>query len=184
MLTDWFITQSGVKQGDTLSPTLFGIFFNDIAHEVNNLNLGINIGNRTLSILLYADDIVLLSDTEEGLQTMLNTVYAWSMRNMITFNDNKSKIVHYRKSSNPQTTTTFYLGDNYLSVDKQHKYLGIIFDEFVDFNVIVNVLADAGNRALGAIINKYKQINGLGYYTYIKLYNSCIYPILDYCAKV
>ncbi len=44
MLTDWFITKSGVKQDDTHSPTLFGIFINDIVHEVNNLNLGINIG--------------------------------------------------------------------------------------------------------------------------------------------
>ncbi len=76
-LTDWLITKSGVKQGDTLTPTLFGIFINDIVHEVNNLILGINIGNRKLSILLYGDDIVLLlSDAEEGLQTMLNTVYA------------------------------------------------------------------------------------------------------------
>ncbi len=63
MFTDWFITKSGVKQGDTLSPTRF---INDTVHKVNNLNLGINIGNRKLSILLYADDIVLLSDTEEG----------------------------------------------------------------------------------------------------------------------
>ncbi len=137
--------------------------------EVNNLNLGINIGNRKLSILLYADDIVLLSDTEEGLQTMLNTVYTWSMRSMIKFNDNKSKIVHYRKPSIPQTTTPFDLGDNYLSVVKQYKYLGIIFDEFVDFNVTVDVLAGVRTRVLWAIINKYKQINGLGYYTCIKL---------------
>ncbi len=109
MLTDWFITKSSVRQGDTLSPTLFCIFINDIVHEVNNLNLCINIGNRTLSILLCADDIVSLSDTEEALQNMLNTVYTCSVRNMIKFNDNKSKIAHYRKPSIPQTTTTFFL---------------------------------------------------------------------------
>ncbi len=51
-------------------------------------------------------------------------------------------------------------------------------------NVTANVLADAGNRALGAIINKYKQINGLGYYTYTKVCNSCVCPILDYSAEV
>ncbi len=37
---------------------------------------------------------------------------------------------------------------------------------------------------LGAIINKYKEINGLGYYNYTKLYNSFVCPILDYCAEV
>ncbi len=111
---------------------------------------------------MYADDIALLSNTKKGLQTMLNTVYAWIMRNMIKFNDNKSQVVHYRKPSIHQTTTTFYLGDIYLWVVKQYKCLGIIFDEFVDFNVTMNVVADAVNRAaIGAIINKYKQINGL-----------------------
>ncbi len=38
--------------------------------------------------------------------------------------------------------------------------------------------------ALGAIISKYKHINGLGYYTYPKVYNSGIHPILDYCSEV
>ncbi len=31
--------------------------------EINDLNLGVKIGNKKVSILLYADDIVLLSDT-------------------------------------------------------------------------------------------------------------------------
>ncbi len=76
MLTDWFITKGSVKHGDTLFPTLFGIVINNIIYEVNNLNICINIANRQLSILLYSDDIVLVSDTDNGLQTMLNNVYA------------------------------------------------------------------------------------------------------------
>jgi hypothetical protein len=103
---------------------------------------------------------------------------------MIRFNDKKSNLVHYRKPSCPLTTKTFYLGENTLSVVKQYKYLGIIFDEFLDYNVTAKVLADAGNRALGAIIAKYKKINGFGYYTFTKLFNSCVCPILDYCSEV
>ena len=34
-LTDWFDTDSGVCQGDSLSPTLFGIFVNDVAQAIN-----------------------------------------------------------------------------------------------------------------------------------------------------
>ncbi len=66
------------KQSDTLSQhcLAFLALLLYIVFDVNNLNLDINIRNIKLSILLYADDIVLLSDTEEGLQTMLNTAYA------------------------------------------------------------------------------------------------------------
>ncbi len=40
-----------------------------------NYYLGVKIGNKKVSILLYADDIALLSDTDNGLQAMLNVVY-------------------------------------------------------------------------------------------------------------
>ncbi len=77
LLTNWFQSHSGLKQGDALSPTLYGIFINDIVREINDLNLGVKIGNKKLSILPYADDIVLLSDTENELQAMLNVVHKW-----------------------------------------------------------------------------------------------------------
>ncbi len=57
------------------------------------------IGNKKLRILLYADDIVLLSDTENRLQAMLNVVHKWGQKFMIMFNEEKSNIVHYRKSN-------------------------------------------------------------------------------------
>ncbi len=110
------------RQAGCIYNTLFDILINGIVYEVNNLNLGIIIRNRKLSDLLYTDDIVLLNDTDEGLQTMLNTAYAWDMRNMIKYNGKKSKIEHYRNLSIPQTNTTFCLGDNYLSVVKQYIY--------------------------------------------------------------
>ncbi len=50
----------GVKQGDVLSLTLFSLFINDIAVNVNSMKLGISFGNKNISILLYADDIVIL----------------------------------------------------------------------------------------------------------------------------
>ncbi len=59
-------SHSGLKQGDTLSLTLFGIFINDIVREINDLNLVVKIGNKKKSILLYTDEIILLSDIENG----------------------------------------------------------------------------------------------------------------------
>ena len=100
-LTNWFRSESGVLQGDTLSPTLFNIFINDLIPSVKSLNKGIPIGDQNLSILLYADDIVILSENASDLQIMLDKIYDWSFKNMVRFNPKKSNVVHFRKKIHP-----------------------------------------------------------------------------------
>ncbi len=78
MLMDWFNTKAGVKQADSLSPTMFGIFINDIVEDVKST--GIEIDGHKICILLYADDIVLLSDTDEGLLKRFDKVYQLSLK--------------------------------------------------------------------------------------------------------
>merc|ERR1711942_517805 len=70
--TQYFDCPVGVKQGDCLSPTLFAIFINDLATEIKDSNIGIILEEGLLiNILLYADDIVLLADNEEDMQSMV-----------------------------------------------------------------------------------------------------------------
>ena len=95
--TDWFNYTSGVRQGDNLSPTLFALYINDLAVQIKALNKGVQIDDYNLSILLYADDIALISPTERGLQDMLNTVDSWCKKWRLQINPNKSKVVHFRK---------------------------------------------------------------------------------------
>ena len=61
-MSDWFDVKIGLKQGCILSPLLFNIFINDLAQMVNNLECGASYSEGDVTILLYADDIVLLSD--------------------------------------------------------------------------------------------------------------------------
>ncbi len=75
MLTDCLDTNADIKQGDSLSSTMFGIFINDIIEDIKSVNTGIDIDGHCICILLYADDIVLLSDSEEGLRKPLDKVY-------------------------------------------------------------------------------------------------------------
>ena len=50
---------------------------NNLASEVKSLNCGVKLGDTTISILLYADDIALISESEDSLQRMLDVVNNW-----------------------------------------------------------------------------------------------------------
>ena len=71
----------GVRQSDNLSPTLFSIYHNNLAIELKDLNLGITLGDMHICILIYEDDIVLVSENEQNLQTMVDRVYIYGVIN-------------------------------------------------------------------------------------------------------
>ena len=74
--TDWFKTTCGVKQSDNVSTSLFGLNITDLAQELNALNLGIHLDEGLdVSILLYADDLALLSDNATNGKNWQKLVY-------------------------------------------------------------------------------------------------------------
>ena len=66
--TDWFKVNRGLRQGCNLSPALSNLFINDLADTIHGIDSGIQCGGVQVPILMYADDIVLLADSEEKLQ--------------------------------------------------------------------------------------------------------------------
>jgi hypothetical protein len=95
-ITEWFNISSGVRQGDPLSPTLFCVFINSLIKEINELQLGIKIGNTQVAILAFADDIVLIANGEIELNQMLAKTENWCNRYRLEVNTDKTKVVHFR----------------------------------------------------------------------------------------
>ena len=62
----------GLRQGCVLSPLLFTVYMNWI-DKCSQADECATIGNCKISRLLFADDLVLLSSTESGLQRALNS---------------------------------------------------------------------------------------------------------------
>ena len=84
--TDWFSVLCGVRQGDNLSPTLFALYVNDLIQEIKGLNAGIQIDEHNISVLAYADDLVLIANTEQDLQRMLDVTANWCVKWCIRIN--------------------------------------------------------------------------------------------------
>lgn len=170
--------------GDVLSPTLFNIFLNNLAVELKDLGLGININNRNICILLYADDIVLLSDNELNLQRMLDHMYNWCIKWRLKINETKTNVMHFRGKNVKATAHPFKFGDISLTLVERYKYLGVFFDKNLTFEHGVGVLCDSGGRALGGVISKFKQLKDVGFKTFQNLFFVGVKPILEYGAGV
>jgi len=183
MRTGWFPTPFGVKQGDVLSPTLFALFVNDLAQEIKSANLGIDIDGFNLSILLYADDIVVCTDEEIKLQRMLGIMKDWCNKWRLSINGDKTQIVHFRKPSVTRSEFEFFFGQTQLMYSRTYKYLGFIFHENMTFSEGRRVLSESAGR-LGAVINRLKLCPQIGYATFTRLFDSMVGPILFYAAGV
>ena len=66
LTTNRVFLQKGLKQGCNLSPLLFNLYVANIAHELENSIDGFPLTTIRISILLFADDIVLISESEVG----------------------------------------------------------------------------------------------------------------------
>ena len=183
-LTDWFSTTAGVRQGQNDSATMFSILVNKFALKIKSMNKGIQLRDFNLSILLYADDIVLVSDKVEHLQQMINELNCWCSKWRMIVNPEKTQVIHFRPKKSQKTDNKFTLGNITLNVVSSYKYLGCTFNEFLQDVITGNSLAEGAKRALGKVLSKYYSNKGLGFKTYKALYETCVCPIMDYGSGV
>ena len=82
-----------MKQGAVLSARLFCIYIDDLIKELRRKRTGCWITDNFVGVIIYADDIVLLSPSLDGLQDMLDTCNMYAIQHNLTFsiNDNPAK---------------------------------------------------------------------------------------------
>ena len=180
MVTGWF----DVRQGDSLSPTLFSIFRNDLAQEINGLNAGVMIGGPCLSIILYADDIVLLAPKPENLPCMLDTISAWCNKWCMQINPQKTQVLHARNRQRPRSTFQFSCTGAPLAYTESYKYLGYFVHEHINNEHHVEILTNAASRSFARIHSIFKSIGNMGLKSYETLYNAYVLPIMNYASGI
>ncbi|MCO5594742.1 hypothetical protein L7F22_048776 [Adiantum nelumboides] len=91
-LSDAIESTIGVREGCPLSPTLFGIYIHELSKYVDTYgDAGSSLARVMIPFLLYADDVVLISDSPKGLQRQLDALQRFCADRDLTVNLGKTK---------------------------------------------------------------------------------------------
>ena len=100
-----------------------------------------------MNCLLYADDLVLLSQSESGLQACLHKLERYVKKWKLGVNLKKSKVLNFTTTAKRRLyiTSKWYFNGDLLECVEEYTYLGIIFHYGGSFKPVLKLLY---NKAL------------------------------------
>lgn len=146
----------GVRQGDPLSPLLFNLVINEVLDGLLPI-IGVETGGVKINALAFADDLVLMASTADGLQRLLNAtteiLRAFGLELMAAKCSALSLVPSGRDKKMKVATESLFVVDGaripQLQVLDRWKYLGIVYDSrglvasSVDFQDMLNRVKSA-----------------------------------------
>ena len=181
LYNDSFICNTGVRQGCPLSPILFTLFTSDLLDEIKQC-YGVMLGSRKVAGLMFADDLVLLANNQQDLQSSLNLLYGYCSKWALTVNHSKTKVLVFGGASSLCPFIWSYNGDP-LQVFS-YRYLGVIFTNTGSFTLAVKTFCQSALKVLNMIRAQSREKGGFTPNVMCLLYSAMVQPILEYSCEV
>ena len=182
-LTDFFDSKTGVKQGCNLSPNLFNIFVNDLPDIFDSTCDPVPLGGSLENCLLYADDLLLMSLTENGLQHCLNKLFDYTKKWKLQVNLKKTKVMVFNKSGKKLKLNCMF-GHTKVEMATSYTYLGCVLTPSGSFSVNQEYLYKKGLRALFSLLKDFNTQKGTPVRLFLKLFDSLVKPVLLYNCEI
>ena len=177
--SEWFQVTAGVRQGGVLSPFLFAIYIEDVLKQLKLHGKGCKIGGVYLGCFLYADDILLISQSVSCMQDMLNICCKVANELDLKFNEKKSVVMRIGNRCNMQCNELL-LDGTVLPFVEELKYLGVIIRKSLKFSRSLSSSKIKFYRSFNSI---YSKVPGAPEDVLIQLFKSFCLPIITYACE-
>lgn len=128
----------GVRQGCVLSPMLFNMYSELIfRNALEGSEDGIKVNGRLINNMRYADDTVVIADTTEGLQRLLDRLSSVGDSMGLRINTNKTKVMVINRDA--RQATEVVVGGTPIARVSKFRYLGSWISE--DLNPDIEIRA-------------------------------------------
>ena len=180
-----FKSSLGVKQGCNLGPLLFNLFINDIHDSFDSACKPVKMDQQTFNTIAFADDIVVLSETPEGLQNSLDNIQAYCKQWGLQINCDKTKVVEFNRPYRKLRPRTYTVSEEHIEVCKKFCYLGVEITSTGSFHCTMERACLKPRKALYSLYSSLNIYNDEGNIPlFIKLFKILIKPILSYGSEV
>ena len=98
----------------------------DLAKILQNENTTLVDNDTPINSIFWADDLLLFSESEEGLNSILKQVNEHSLKNYLKINFDKTKCMIFNKTGR-LLRNKFYIGEEKLENVRSYKYLGLVY---------------------------------------------------------
>ena len=184
-LTNSFKSSVGVRQGCNLSPILFNIFINDLIELFSPSDRScfpVKLKSVSLNCLLYADDLILVSEIETGIQNCLNKLHVYCKKWCLLINMKKTHyLVINRNGKQPKCKLHF--GDNIVKQTNEYCYLGVMITACGSFSSAMKMLYKKGLKAMFCLLNNVNETKQLPV-KILDLLDKMISPVILYNCEI
>jgi hypothetical protein len=182
-LSSTFPCTIGVKQGCPLNPLLFGLYIDALESHIAALagDDGPNLAVIAVKLLLYVDDLVLMSKSLWGLQKQLDELSAFCKERDLIMNVKKTKVVVFGSKVN--SSPLHYDGSPVEEV-ASFRYLGIELHWNGSLKIAVKHLAATGQRAIFALRRPCADLKINDPAIVCQLFDALIKPVLSYGCEL
>ena len=187
LCTDTFECNRGLKQGCKTSPIIFSLLISYVAkmvmrHGKHGVQLMPDLA--TIYLLLFADDVVLISDTAIGLQNQLDVLVRESSKIGLAVNIAKTKVVVFRNGGFLAEHEKWMLGEERLEVMNEYKYLGAVFSTRLSYRTMQKDLAQRGRASMLQVIRCCSKVGCVSPDFVYKLFDAQVTPVLLYSSEL